>query len=159
MKQLILLLIMLLPAGIFAQLEMRKSSLAPVGGSVISGHNYMVHAGGEVVNREMVNGDTRISEGFIGPDFSHFLHVEDYAHLDGVNIYPNPVSDYLQIGLPAGSRYEVYLFAINGKEIYRDETGASRYNMDMRSLAPGIYLLVIIDRQHRSYVSYKIQKQ
>ncbi|NPA46625.1 MAG: T9SS type A sorting domain-containing protein [Chlorobi bacterium] len=159
MKKLLLITILVFPFLLSAQTEIRKSSLAPVGGTVSSGNLAMIHAGGELANRETGSGTLHLSEGFIGPDLAAIMDVEDYTRLEGVRIYPNPVRDFLRIGLPDDGAYEIHLYALNGKEIYRTQTNGNAYKMDMRRLEPGMYLLVVIDRENHSYTSYKIQKQ
>ena len=145
--------------GIFAQVEIHKSSLAPVGGTATSGTRYMVHVGGEIANREGTNGTFHLSEGFIGPDFVQLLQIKDYEELEGVQIYPNPVKDYLHIGLPSTDTFEIHLFSLDGKEIWQTQTSEGSYTADMRDLSASMYLLVVIDRQNKSYATYKIQKQ
>ena len=154
-----ILFLLLFPYGLIAQLEIYKSSLAPVGGSVDAGNYYMIHAGGELANRETDQGNIHLSEGFIGPDFSQILGTEDYQTLEGVRVFPNPVDKALSVELPYAGSFELYLFDLNGKEILRQTTRNITYRIDMHSCAPGMYMLVIVNRKDKTFISIKIQKK
>ena len=155
----LLLCMLLFPLGMFAQLEMRKSSLAPVGGSVVAGNNYMIHAGGELAHRETDQGNMHLSEGFIGPDFSQILGTEDYQTLEGVRVFPNPVDKDLSVKLPHAGTFELHLFDLNGKEILRQTTRNITCRIDMHTCVPGMYMLVIVNRKDKTFISIKIQKK
>jgi len=142
-----------------AQPELVKTSLSPMGGQTQTATQIEIStAGGEVFNAESNAGNIHLSEGFIGPDVAHILKTEDYAVLEGLHIYPNPVKDKLQIAFPGENHYEIYLHDLTGKEIYSSTSEGALLNIPMRHYRTGIYLLTVIDRENREYVTYKIQK-
>jgi hypothetical protein len=64
------------------------------------------------------------------------------ADYDGILVYPNPMTDFLSIqNLPADS--EIVLYDINGKELIRDRSQNSSYNLNTEDFVRGTYLLVI----------------
>lgn len=83
--------------------------------------------------------------------------------LAGINIYPNPVSDVLQIALPdtAKERYDFKIYDSNGKfiKVFKDKKG-QHITLDIEDLASGIYWLEINtpDTQQRGYSTKIIKK-
>ena len=83
--------------------------------------------------------------------------------LEGVNIYPNPVSDILQITLPdtAKERYDFKIYDINGKliKVFKDKTG-KQITLDIQDLNLGVYWLEINthDSNQRGLVTKIIKK-
>jgi len=142
-----------------AQPHLRKTSLSPVGdGTAVSGSVSLIDAGGEVFNAESEISGLHLSEGFIGPDIAQIMGVTDYAHLDGVSLYPNPVSRFLQVALPQGEDFEIHIHDLTGKEIWHREQASGLYRIDMGNYHRGVYLLTVIDRKNHRFVTFKIQK-
>lgn len=81
--------------------------------------------------------------------------VQDVADIDFVNVFPNPVADYLQVSVDATqiSDYEVRIFDINGRQVFQ---GDNSNLIDFTNKANGSYLLVLIDGEN--YYSAKIVK-
>ena len=159
MKILFTFIISLLLTNGYSQTELRKSSLSSAGGSASSGNLYMVYAIGEIGVQESTVGNTLLSEGFVGPDITAILGIEDYGVLKGLKIYPNPVKDQLHIDLPDDMTYEVHIFDITGKEIFTnriENNHQAQYNVS--NFKTGIYLLVIIDRKNKQSATVKLQK-
>ena len=157
-KYLIILTILLFVTG-YGQTSLRKSSLSAGGGSATSGNLYMVYAMGEIGTKEADQGNMHLSEGFIGPDFAALLGIEDYTQLQGVKVYPNPVSDFINIKFPETGDYEVYVFDITGKQVLKNilhNNDIVRYSI--KHLKTGYYLLTLIDRKGNKTITYKIQK-
>ncbi len=163
MKKIIPILLWLAPWMIVAQSvtnspSVVRSSLSPVGGSSVSNGKYLVASGGEMVNREQPGGTGKISEGFITPDMIAFLGVESYGELEGVTVFPNPVSYYLELTLPAGSNYEIRMFDLAGKQVVSIDSAESRAKIDVHDLPAGMYVLVVTDRTNQRYATFKIEK-
>ncbi len=142
----------------FGQIDIKKSSISTAGGSQTAGNTTLTYAIGEVAVQENTQGNTHISEGFIGPDIIRALGIEDYAQLAGVNIYPNPVTDYIHIDLPQSQQYEFYLFDLNGKLINRYQSDEKTYTINIQNLQTAVYALVVIDKNHKRKTLIKIQK-
>jgi len=75
----------------------------------------------------------------------------------GIQLFPNPVSDYCNIRLGNGT-YELTLYNMIGKEIYRANVSQSQYKLDMRKFEKGIYLLRIKNIQNNSSQNFKVNK-
>jgi len=159
MKNIFTFIALFILSSSFGQETLRKSSLSAGGGSGTSGNMYMVYALGEIGVQEATSGNIHLSEGFVGPDITQIVGIEDYGVLENVRVFPNPVKDILQIALPENRNYEVHLFDLTGKEIlnnYIENTDKAQYNISQYKT--GMYLLVIIDRAHKRSVTFKLQK-
>ncbi len=83
--------------------------------------------------------------------------------LEGINIYPNPVWDVVQIDLPdtAKEQYEYKIYDSNGKliKVFKDKKGP-HVTLEIQDLASGIYWLEIntADAQQRGYSTKIIKK-
>jgi hypothetical protein len=64
------------------------------------------------------------------------------AGASDISIYPNPVNDFLHIELP---QYPVEISLINGlsQMVYTNHLSGNSHSIDMRSLAKGVYHLVV----------------
>ncbi len=158
-KTLGILLAVMVYTSAFSQPELVKISLSPMGEvTLIAAQIQLTHAGGEIFNAENDAANIHLSEGFIGPDISQMLEVEDYTSLTGVRIFPNPVSENLHVDLPDDHIYEVYLHDLTGKEIFRSISDNNSLSIYMKKYKTGVYLLSIVDRLSKRFVTYKIQK-
>ena len=140
------------------QVALYKSSLAPGGGGATAGNTGAVYTVGEIFVSESTNGTVHVSEGFIGPDLTRYLHLEGYGELEGVHIFPNPVGDILSVRTEQTATYEIFLFGLNGKQLYAEDFTGKRMQLDMRKYPPGAYLLVLADRKRKMKVVTKIIK-
>ncbi len=143
----------------FSQTTLRKSSLSAGGGSATQGAMYMVYALGEIGVQEHTTGTVHLSEGFVGPDITAIVGIEDYGVLEGLKVFPNPVRDNLQISLPDIKNYEVHIFDLTGQEIFnRNIDNDDRASYNISNFKAGVYLLVIVDRQDKLSATVKLQK-
>ncbi|SDW28026.1 Por secretion system C-terminal sorting domain-containing protein [Lutibacter oricola] len=67
--------------------------------------------------------------------------IEDYQQLKGVNIYPNPANNILNINCPEGSKIEVY--NLLGTKLKLVENASKEYNMNILDLATGLYIVKV----------------
>ncbi len=159
MKKLLLLIAISSITLGFSQTELRKSSLSTGGGSASVGTTQVIFTVGEVAVQENTQGTTHLSEGFIGPDVAQLVGIQDYGTLQGVQVFPNPVKDNVQINLPEDNTYEIRLFDLNGKELWTkqiEDANQARYNLSR--LQTGVYLLIVIDRKNKKSKIIKVQK-
>ena len=83
--------------------------------------------------------------------------------LSDISIYPNPVSDVVQIAMPntAKERYDYKIYDSNGKliKVFKDKKGL-HITLEIQDLASGIYWLEINtpDAQQRGYSTKIIKK-
>jgi len=158
MKYLNLIIVLLFSFMASAQTVLYKTSFAPGGGSAETATRKIVYTTGEIFVAEADAPGRHLSEGFVNPDLVALLDAENYAPLPGVEIYPNPVKDILHIRLETGGNYEIYIFDLTGKELYRHHLNGNRWDVDMRNYRNGFYLLSIVDRENKRMTSIKIQK-
>ena len=152
-----LLLTSLIPVN--SQTAIKKSSLSTDGGSAVNGNFTVTYTVGELAVREVKQGNTSLSEGFITPDISVALKAEDYGELRGVSIFPNPVKDILHISWPFKNKYEIHLFDITGKEVFERTDNTSNSTLNLSGYPKGIYLLGIVDRENKKIRTFKVQKE
>jgi hypothetical protein len=75
----------------------------------------------------------------------------------GINIYPNPVRDKLNITLSASdNHFSVRIYSIGGKIMYASESGKNSFLIDMSDFEKGLYLLKLISST--GVKNYKIMK-
>ncbi len=158
MKTRLALIIFLLSFSLSAQSELYKSSLAPAGRVGGSSNYKVVFTVGELAVQENTVGNDHLSEGFIGPDLAHIMGIEDYAVLNGVRLFPNPVKTDLQISFPEYGRYEIHVFDMAGHEVFSTETEGTETRIAMQSLDKAMYLVYIIDRETQRATSFKVEK-
>lgn len=82
--------------------------------------------------------DMTLNAGFIGIE-------EDYIN-ENVSIYPNPATDFINIStpnLPENLRYAI--FDMNGKQLLTGRVNGNNSQVDISTLASGVYGLVIQD--------------
>ena len=115
-----------------------KFSIDSGGASVTNGSIQVLYTIGEVHVQEASVNTIVLSEGFINPEASSTLSIENDVSL-GVKIYPNPVSQTLYISVNQ-TLESVIMYDILGKEVY-----ASRHSnqIDVSHFKSGIYLLKI----------------
>ncbi len=143
----------------FSQLAIEKSSLSTAGGTATSGTMKMVYTIGEVAVQEVDEKTLHLSEGFIGVDTKEALGIKDYAELEGLNIYPNPVKDNLRITLPGYDGYEIHLFDLTGKQLLNKTIeDENRFVYNMSNFKTGVYILSVVDRKNKKAKTIKIQK-
>lgn len=143
----------------YSQTALRKSSLSAGGGSATQGSMYMVYALGEIGVQEHTTGTIHLSEGFVGPDITAIVGIEDYGVLQGLKVFPNPVKDNFEINLPDIKTYEVHIFNLTGQEIFNkniDNNDHASYNIS--NFNTGVYLLVIVNREDKLSATVKLQK-
>ena len=159
MKKTLLIAMLLFTYGAIAQVNVKKSSISTSGGSMTAGNKQVIFTIGEVNVQETDVGNTHLSEGFIGPDVAELIGIQDYGTLQGVQVFPNPVKDNVQIRLPESNTYEIRLFDLNGKELWTkqiEDADQAQYNLSR--LQTGVYLLIVIDRKNKLSHIIKLQK-
>ncbi len=159
MKNILLIFTLLLTAFGYSQTAVKKSSIDSGGATTTSGSTSLVYTIGEVAVQENTQGNTHVSEGFIGPDIATSVGIQDYGTLQGVQVFPNPVKDNVQINLPEDNTYEIRLFDLNGKELLNKQIkDTNQTQHDLSRLQTGVYLLIVIDRKHKLSRIVKLQK-
>jgi len=160
MKKLLFLWSLLWVSAVgFAQ-TIVKSSLSSGGGSVQTADYYMVYALGELGVAEVSTATVNLSEGFVGPDIAQMvMDVEDYTYWEGVYMYPNPVREVTALHFPETGDYEIVIYDLTGKEIWRTTAEQSQtVQLSLGTLGAGTYIAGIRDHSRRRYAALKFVK-
>lgn len=75
------------------------------------------------------------------------LGIEENQVLQGVEIYPNPVSDLLQVNLKKQGSYTIEIFDFTGKLLKIRESKSLNNTINLSNLESGVYILMITDAQ------------
>ncbi len=159
MKKILLLTMLLLMYITNAQVSEKKSGISTSGGIMTSGSQVVIFTVGETNIQEVDAGNTHLSEGFIGPDITESLGITDYNTLSNIAVYPNPVKDSFTLSLPQVGTYEVYLYNLQGKQIFSRQVNDLQNSFDISRLTATGYMLIIIDRKNKLKKSFKIIKK
>lgn len=65
------------------------------------------------------------------------------VELEGVQVFPNPTVDFIQIKLPESEKASIYLTSTDGKTVFSDVTSNENYILQRSGLPSGIYFLRI----------------
>lgn len=63
--------------------------------------------------------------------------------LEGIELFPNPTSDILNINVPDGKEYKLEIIGTDGKQVYMSQTGNGNGNIDVSNLVSGNYIASI----------------
>ena len=160
MRRFVVLLIGFIPLLVSAQVEMRKSSLAPGGGTAVSGDLQVVFVVGGLAAGEQAQEDYRLSEGFVGPlPEAVASAVKDYGLLTNICVYPNPVAEVLRIDLPEEGDYLFTLIDLTGKKVLEKRIAGKHAAITLPPLTKSLYLLLITDEKNRKKKVFRIEKQ
>lgn len=96
---------------------------------------------------------------YIAYNFKEIDNIIDYMKKSGnVNIYPNPVENYIEI-LPVNiyNSFDYCFFNISGQKII---TGSFKSNtrLDISNFTKGVYIIKLIDRNENTITYHKIIK-
>lgn len=163
MKTIYLLLIALFS---FSAINAQSISQYVIGnsGATISGvSNTLSFTLGETVIGNISNGES-LGQGFwLGAIEEVVLSNDDFSQSTDAVVYPNPVSDMLNITFKdmAGQDFEVMLYDVNGKAVMHQElkNSASTETINLSSFSSGIYLLKIAQVSTQKSKTFKIIKR
>ncbi len=160
MKQL-LLFFSLLTVGWsgYGQLAIPKSTLDAGGKVVINGNKMILFTVGETCMGERQSNNKKLSEGFITPKILGSLGIHTEKKLSGVNVYPVPAHNRLNIIMAKSGNYEIYLYDLSGKILVKQNLKeATNLKLDLSPFKAGNYLLVVIQLPQKRYYIQKIVK-
>lgn len=87
---------------------------------------------------------------------------KDIFNNNRIELYPNPVTEYLNITIENSTfksvEIELYNIIGNNLKINVEETGKDKYRLDLKDINPGYYLIVIKDPITHKNKSFKFQK-
>lgn len=164
MRKTIYLLLIGLTSLSMANAQSLSQSVIASSGATISGtSNTLSFTAGEAVIGDIFNGKS-LGQGFwLGAIEGVVLSNEDFTLEVQTTVYPNPVTDYLNISFKdmVGEAFDISVYDINGKRIYRNEITDSTSNetINFSGYSSGLYILNIEQRATSKSKSFKIIKQ
>jgi surface protein len=76
----------------------------------------------------------------------------------GIEFYPNPVKDRLNVEVPSGQWLRVELINQQGQQVWQQELSGGRQQLSLSDLPSGLYTLQMRNEQNRA-TSYQLVKQ
>lgn len=157
------ILIALLPITMSYAQSLSQVVVASSGATISGASNTLSFTAGEATVGSISNGDS-LAQGFwLGAIVEITLSNEDFTLEVQTTAYPNPVTNYLNLNFNelTGQDFEVTLYNMNGKQVFRKELKNSSTNetLDFQSYATGMYVLNIVQRATNKSKTIKIIKQ
>ena len=158
----ILVLIFVTGTNLSAQ-HLSQQVLVPAAGVVSSGNIYYSQTIGETATEIINNFDFVLTQGFQQPGIK--ISDEPVNLGTGVNVYPNPVTDYIKIKLfgDIPRKFTIELISITGT-IIKTATLEFYYNynyiqqMETNDLKRGLYFVRVTSSDKMIQRTFKIQK-
>lgn len=140
----------------------RLDVIAPSGGFFSNSSNSLSWTLGECVTETFTATGNTLTQGFQQSKFVvtsiNQLTIEGIS----VNVYPNPVSDFINISVKTENNIQkpvmVELFDSQGKTLFLKEFSIDLIQIDMSQYAGGIYLLKVANQKNQILQNFKIQK-
>jgi N-acetylneuraminic acid mutarotase len=70
-----------------------------------------------------------------------FLTLESADTDVRINVYPNPISDYLKIDLSKNTKFSISIFSLNGQLVYDQFTSGNNLEINCNMINSGVYIL------------------
>lgn len=159
MKTLAIIILSLFGLQVTAQ-QIVKESIDSGGGVATATGIKIVHTIGEVAVAEKSNGSIHVSEGFIGPEFATYLDVEDYTELVGVNAFPNPTTEFLNITFSDSQNYQIQVFDLLGKVVLQMQSHqVANYELNVSNLETATYIILIKNLSTKQFKTFRVMKK
>ena len=160
MKKITSILILFISLAGFSQTAIEKSTIDSGGATTTNGTLTIVYTIGEVAVQENTNGTIHISEGFIGTDTMSSLGLGDYTQLAGVQLYPNPATDFVNLRFSKEANYEIYIYDLLGKEVNTYQVNNSNtQRIALGQLPNAVYLVLVKNENTKEFISYRLIKE
>lgn len=115
---------------------------------------------GELTITTMTGATNQITQGFWQPEMTLFTNTNGpLLSENGIECWPNPVSDRLHIAFNLGTPVDISLFNLEGRLLYKEPSVASRYELRMDSWPASIYFLRFTTPDGKWIQTKKIVKQ
>ncbi|MFO7880368.1 MAG: T9SS type A sorting domain-containing protein [Bacteroidota bacterium] len=160
MKKLsLLILLCALVTGISYGQTIQNEVTASAGAHLSAGNLDMELTIGEPVTETLSSSGIITTQGFIQPGLIQ-TPIEDNRLEIMPEVFPNPTSESLIIGLPSasGEKYTYHLYNSLGKLLTTDILISGKNRLSMQNFASGTYLLTIENTESEKQNLYKIIK-
>ena len=111
---------------------------------------------GEIVINTGTNGINDLTQGFHQTNWN-LVGMEDHSPSYEATIYPNPVSEVLNIKTSAFENVTYRLYDTKGKLMLQDKLSAEQTRIEVGQLAPGSYS-IILNNQTQNLKTFKLIK-
>lgn len=132
--------------------------LSTQGGSFENVYGKVDFTVGELVISTLGNGSNVLTQGFHQPNLI-ISNINDLSSGIKVSVYPNPVLYQLTLSfseLKFG--FEIEMLDINGRLVKSKPVSGLETQVDVQSLAAGVYMLMLKDEEGNYLKSYQIHK-
>ncbi|HOU29673.1 MAG TPA: T9SS type A sorting domain-containing protein [Bacteroidales bacterium] len=143
--------------------QLSHQVLVPGAGLIVSGGISYSQTIGETAVEIIGDFEHVLTQGFQQPRLK--VTVGEAPHGNGVKVYPNPATDYVNVEFfgETSRAYSVTIININGQKIFADEldfNGSHWYvrEIPLRNLARGFYFIRIVSKDELINRSFKIEK-
>ncbi len=162
MKTIYVLLLTVAIIGTAQAQSLSQTVMANSGATISGTSNTLSFTLGEPVIGAISNG-AALGQGFwLGAIEGVVLSNEDFSFEVSTAVYPNPVSNYLNISFTEmlGETFEVMLFDMQGKQLLQQEIEASNaaHTLSLSALSTGNYVLKVVQDSTKKSKSFKIIK-
>lgn len=150
-----------------AQVLLERQVMASGGGHASATGVILSYTIGEPAILTLTNASAILTQGFQQPAFITVGLPDPYTDLQSLNIFPNPVTDQLNISIQSSKSFEalISLFDLTGRLVMPEQLFPVMENisllirLDLQSLAPAAYLVRISDtKEHRTISHTRIVK-
>lgn len=157
-----IVLMAVLSVGFSYAQSLSQTVIGNSGASISGVSNSLDFTAGEAVIGDITSGNN-LGQGFwYGVTAELALGTEDFTLEVQTTVYPNPVTDYLNLSFNemVGEDFEIMLYDINGKLILQKELLSTSENetLSFTSYSSGMYVLNIIQSATNKSKSIKIIK-
>ncbi len=127
--------------------ELSAALVSSSGDSFVAAGQTLEFAIGEIAVETYQSNENMLGQGFFqAADIATGIQ-EDSAPEMQVTVFPNPVSEQLQV-CAAETPVKISLFSLQGEELFREENPLQNTAIEVRSLMQGIYVLCIVYKEN-----------
>ena len=148
-----LLLVLLFTRTIEAQ-NLSPTVVNSSGGVIQNNSNSLEWSLGELAVSTLTSSDNLLTQGFLQPTVIT-VSTEDLFDESRFSVFPNPVSDWLNLQTDIPDIETVLVHDISGRLVLQSKFLPI---MDVQSLNTGIFVVSLLDKQNQFLYSFKINK-
>ena len=157
---LVLLVFFILNIGICSAQTLERFVVSTGGDFQNSANGSLSFTVGEISVKTLSGSNSILTQGFQQSDTSTINIVEENNSSFNIDIFPNPVSEFLTFQNKINHRFLFSFYDESGRSIAVPELKSdSQIIFDVSELAGGLYLLVAADSENRTFATKKFVKQ
>ncbi len=154
------MIFVLIVTNLSAQTVITRSAISSIGYTNTVGSTKLLCTVGELNVNEITHGVVHISEGFINPELAIITGVSEYSNKGiDVSLYPNPAVNFVNVKFSKQASYKIDLYSANGKMIKTYTTYNTLKQIPVSNLSVGKYLLIIKNKNNKTYRTFKLIKK